>query len=83
MWAATDAWDGLEQFFDPGTEMLVAHDGEQVAQHLRQLDGRSAHTIGQAAYRRVLAEHTYAHRAAQLEAVLQGREASQATEFVS
>jgi spore maturation protein CgeB len=73
----------LEQFFDPGTEMLVAHDGEQVAEHLRQLDGPTAHAIGQAAYRRVLAQHTYAHRAAQLEAVLQGREASQAAELAS
>jgi spore maturation protein CgeB len=79
----TDAWEGLEHFFDPGTEMLVAHDGEQVAEHLRQLDGPRAHSIGQAAYRRVLAEHTYAHRVAQLEAVLQGREASQAAEFAS
>jgi spore maturation protein CgeB len=79
----TDAWEGLELFFEPGTEMLVAHDGEQVAEHVRHLDGPTALAIGQAAYRRVLAQHTYAHRAAQLEAVLQGREAAQPAEIAS
>jgi spore maturation protein CgeB len=69
----TDAWEGLELFFEPGSEMLVARDGEQVAQHLRDLDAAAARAVGQAAYRRVLAQHTYAHRAAQLESVLQGR----------
>jgi spore maturation protein CgeB len=79
----TDAWEGLELFFDPGAEMLVAHDGEQVAEHLRHLDGRTALRIGQAAYRKVLAQHTYAHRAAQLEAVLQGREILRPAELAS
>jgi len=79
----TDAWEGLELFFEPGTEMLVAHDGQQVAEQVRHLDGPRAFAIGQAAYRRVLAQHTYAHRAAQLEAVLQGREAAQPAEIAS
>ena len=79
----TDAWEGLELFFDPGTEILVAHNGEQLAEHLRHLDGPTARRIGQAALRRVLAQHTYAHRAAQLEAVLQGRETVRPPEFAS
>jgi spore maturation protein CgeB len=61
--------------------MLVAQDGAQVADHMRRLGAATAHGIGQAAYRRVLAQHTYAHRAAQLEAVLQGREAAQPAEL--
>jgi len=69
----TDAWQGLEHFFEPGTEVLVARDGEEVAAQLGALDPAKARTIGQAAYRRVLAEHTYDHRAAQVDAVLQGR----------
>jgi spore maturation protein CgeB len=69
----TDAWMGLEQFLEPGREVLVAENGEQVARHVASLDAESARNIGRAAYRRVLAEHTYAHRAEQLEAVLQGR----------
>jgi spore maturation protein CgeB len=69
----TDAWEGLEAFFEPGREVLVARDGDEVAQHLQRLDPATARAIGQAAYRRALAEHTYARRAAQLEAVLEGR----------
>jgi spore maturation protein CgeB len=68
----TDAWEGLELFFAPGTEMLVAKDGDEVAQHVRELTPERARAVGQAAYRRVLAQHTYAHRAAQLDAVLEG-----------
>lgn len=68
----TDAWEGLETFFAPGEEVLVAHNGDEVAEHVRTLDANRAREIGQAAYRRVLAEHTYAHRAAQVDAVLQG-----------
>jgi spore maturation protein CgeB len=69
----TDAWEGLEQFFEPGTEMLVARDGDEVARHLAGLDAARARAVGEAAYRRVLAEHTYDHRAAQLDALLAGR----------
>ncbi|WP_427912837.1 CgeB family protein [Ramlibacter sp. MMS24-I3-19] len=69
----TDAWEGLEQFFEPGTEMLVARNGDEVAQHVQSLDAAKARAVGQAAYRRVLADHTYAHRAAQLDEVLEGR----------
>jgi spore maturation protein CgeB len=76
----TDAWEGLETFFEPGTEMLVARSGDEVAQIVRELDAQRAHAIGQAACRRVLAEHTYAHRAAQLDEVLQGCQAAPALE---
>ena len=68
----TDAWEGVEQFFDPDTEVLVAHDGAEVARHVGELTPERARAIGQAAYRRVLAEHTYAQRAQQVEAVLEG-----------
>ena len=70
----TDAWEGISLFLEPGREVLVAEDGEGVAAHLAALDATTAERIGQAAYHRVLAEHTYAHRAAQLEALLEGRD---------
>lgn len=76
----TDAWEGLATFFEPGTEVLVARDGEEVAQHVRALDAAKAGAIGQAAYRRVLAEHTYAHRAALVDQVLEGCTAATAVE---
>jgi spore maturation protein CgeB len=69
----TDAWEGIELFLEPGTEVLVAESGEAVAEHVRGLDAARARQIGRAAYERVLAEHTYAHRAAQVEALLEGR----------
>lgn len=74
----TDAWEGVELFLEPGTEVLVAEDGEAVAEHVRGLDETRARTVGRAALRRVLAEHTYAHRAAQLEALLDGHRAASA-----
>jgi len=79
----TDAWEGLEFFFEPGVEMLVAHNGDEVAEHVRRLDEAAARRIGQAAYKRVLAEHTYAHRAAQLDALLEGRTQGTAAEVAA
>jgi spore maturation protein CgeB len=69
----TDAWKGIEQFLDPGQEVLVAHDGQDVADLLRSLTPEHVRQLGRAGYRRVLAEHTYAHRAAQVEAILEGK----------
>ncbi len=69
----TDAWEGIEQFLDPGTQVLVAHDGDEVAQIVAGLEPDRARRIGEAARQRVLAEHTYAHRARQLETLLMGK----------
>ncbi|CAA9330770.1 MAG: Spore_germination_protein_CgeB [uncultured Gemmatimonadaceae bacterium] len=66
----TDAWEGVDAFFEPGVELLVARSGEEVAELLAPLTPERARAIGDAAHRRVLAEHTYAHRAALLEEVL-------------
>jgi spore maturation protein CgeB len=63
----SDAWEGLDRFLTPGREVLVARDGQDVARLLRALGPGEARAIGQAARRRVLAEHTYARRAAVLE----------------
>jgi spore maturation protein CgeB len=71
----TDAWEGIELFLEPGSEVLVARDGGEVADHLERLTPARARAIGEAAYRRVAACHTYAHRAAQVDAVLAGVEA--------
>jgi len=68
----TDAWEGIELFLEPGPEVLVAEDGAEVATLLEGLDRRRAREIGDAARRRILGEHTYAHRAAQVEQILAG-----------
>jgi spore maturation protein CgeB len=68
----TDAWEGVEQFLEPGREVLVAHDGTEVAAQLAGLDPSRARRIGAAARARVLAHHTYDQRAAEVERVLAG-----------
>ena len=50
--------------------MLVARDGDDVAEHLRSLTPERARAIGDAARARVLAEHTYTLRGAQVDAIL-------------
>jgi spore maturation protein CgeB len=69
----TDAWDGIEDFLRPGDEVLVAHDGAEVAAQVRSLDPSSATRIGDAAERRVLAHHTYDQRARLVDTVLRER----------
>jgi spore maturation protein CgeB len=72
----TDAWEGLEQFLEPDREVLSARSADEIVEHLRKLDERSARDIGRAARRRVLAEHTYEQRARQFEAVIDGQSAA-------
>jgi spore maturation protein CgeB len=71
----TDAFEGVEQFLTPDSEILVAHDGAEICRHLETLSPERAREIGRNAQRRVLRHHTYAQRAEQLEALLQGRQA--------
>ena len=66
----SDYWQGIQQFLEPDVEVLFANNGDEVAGHLQQLTPERAHDIGRAALRRVLAEHTYAHRAEQVEQIL-------------
>ncbi len=66
----TDAWVGLDLFLKDGEEVLVARDGADVADHLAALTPGRARAIGEAARARVLAEHTYERRGAQVDALL-------------
>ncbi|MCA1439519.1 glycosyltransferase [Ensifer sp. IC4062] len=69
----TDAWEGIELFLTPGEEVLVARDGRDVAELMRELTPTGAKKIGERARSRVLAEHTYAHRAEEVDRVLRNR----------
>jgi spore maturation protein CgeB len=69
----TDAWEGIEWFLEPGREVLVASSGDEVVAHLDALTSLAARQLGDAALRRVLAEHTYTHRAAQVSTLLDRR----------
>jgi spore maturation protein CgeB len=69
----TDSWEGIEMFLEPGREVLVASSGDEVADHIRGLTPADAIRIGSAARRRIAAQHTYRHRAEQVEQVLDSR----------
>lgn len=69
----TDAWDGIEQFLAPYSEVLVACDGDDVARYVDTIDSSHAHGIGSRACTRVTNEHTYDHRAALLDSLLRSR----------
>jgi spore maturation protein CgeB len=66
----TDDWIGLDLFLEPGAEVLPARDGAEVAEVLAGLTPPRARRVGLAARRRVLAEHTYARRAEEVEVAL-------------
>jgi spore maturation protein CgeB len=66
----TDAWKGVELFLKPESEILVARDGRDVADLVRELSPERARAIGEAARRRVLDEHVYARRGAEVDALL-------------
>ncbi|WP_161890572.1 CgeB family protein [Pontibacter russatus] len=66
----TDYWEGIDFFFVPGQEILVARNGAEVAEILADLTAEKAKKIGESAYAKVLSAHTYSHRAAQLEVLL-------------
>lgn len=72
----TDAWEGIELFLAPDREVLVARDGQDVAEHLRTLTPERARLIGEAALQRVLKDHTYAHRGEEVDALLKREMAS-------
>ncbi len=66
----TDSWEGIEYFLKPDEEILVARDGADVAEHLRTLTRDRAEQIGMRALNHVLNYHTYASRAAEVDAIL-------------
>jgi spore maturation protein CgeB len=66
----SDYWPGLETFFTVEKEILVAQAADEMLHYLRELPESECMVIGQRARARVLAEHTAAHRAAELEAYI-------------
>jgi spore maturation protein CgeB len=65
-----DAWEGIEEFLEPDREVICVRSGAEVEEQLAALTDERARRIGAAALRRMLAEHTYTHRAALLREVL-------------
>ncbi len=66
----SDTWDGLDQFFEPGREILIACDTESAIEALQTRRDELAR-IARRGRERTLAEHTAARRAAELERFLE------------
>jgi spore maturation protein CgeB len=67
----SDVWQGLDEFFTPGEELLTVEDSADVLDALDLSDSELAR-VGRAARERVLADHTADRRAAQLVDILEG-----------
>jgi spore maturation protein CgeB len=63
----SDRWTGLDRFFTPGEEILVADTSEDTVRIIRDSSDSTLAGIAQRARARVLAEHTADRRAEQLE----------------
>jgi spore maturation protein CgeB len=68
----SDPWDGLDHFFTPGEEILLATTTDEVLELLSSVDDERRDAMGRAARARVLAGHTAARRVEQLEDLVAG-----------
>lgn len=66
----SDCWPGLEQFFEPGRELLVASSSQDVVEALA-LGSDELRRMGGAARERVLSAHTSEHRSRELTQLLE------------
>lgn len=66
----SDRWAGIDAFFEPGEEIVLVDGADAVVETLESVSPDRRRAIGDAARRRVLARHTSAHRAAELEALV-------------
>lgn len=66
----SDWWEGLDEFFEPGKEIVIARSGDEVVDTLR-MDERARERIAAAGRERALAEHTAEHRASELERLIE------------
>src|SRR5206468_12251376 len=66
----SDDWPGLSTLFRAGAEIFVAKSACEVLEILQEIPEQAAREIGSRARARVLREHTSAHRAAELEAII-------------
>ena len=63
----SDWWNGLDELFRPGEEIMIAGDSGEVLALLRTMPEARRQAIAAAARKRVLSAHTGDHRAAELE----------------
>ena len=63
----SDWWAGLDTFFTPGEEILLANSSDDIRRYLREMDADEIRRIGRQAQQRVIAEHSAECRAVEFE----------------
>jgi spore maturation protein CgeB len=66
----SDTWEGLEHFFRPGREIVIAQSSEDAVAAL-DLSDRELQEIAKRGRERALEEHTARHRVKELEAIFE------------
>jgi spore maturation protein CgeB len=77
----SDFWEGLNDFFRVGREILVVKDLQEVLRTIREMPEDERVALGERARRRVLAEHTSARRAEELEGYIYDLMSARKTAF--
>jgi spore maturation protein CgeB len=67
----TDRWAGIETFFAPEKEILVAGSAEEIVHYLRTISAAEARQIGVNMRERALRDHTYALRAKEFNTIVE------------
>lgn len=65
----SDYWEGLDEFFTPGEEIIIARETEDAIHALEMSDDQLSRIAG-AAYERTMEEHTADKRAADFESIV-------------
>lgn len=68
----SDYWEGLDTFFRPDREILIARSSSQCLRYLLEMTEPERRCLGARARALVLAQHTSRHRALELESCVQG-----------
>jgi spore maturation protein CgeB len=68
----SDTWEGIESFFEPGEEILLARDSREVTEMLCGLSDKERFSLSVKARRRVLRDHTARCRAEELAGIFSG-----------
>jgi spore maturation protein CgeB len=76
----SDSWPGIDQLFEPGTEILLPASTDEVVELIETTSEEERRSMGDAFQARILAEHTADRRAEELEGLLlAGRDGGQGT----
>lgn len=66
----TDSWPGIDFFFEPEKEILIASSAEEIVRHLRQFNSERCREIGHAMRERAVHEHSYELRVKSVDSIL-------------